>query len=193
MSITLHTFSEFTLQYLNWLNDPEINRYTSRGVYPVTEGQAMEYLETCQSQERIVWAIFEQDQKHIGNISLQKIDLINRSAELAILIGEKSAHGKGYGLKAARLVCAHGFNALDLHRIYCGTHEDNMGMRKLAERLGMWEEGRSRQAFFKNGTFANVLNYGILKEEFIHADSAVHQGQSLPGDPGRSQGTPAGH
>ncbi len=164
MTVVLRPFTEFTESYLDWLNDIEVNQYTSRGVYPVTEAQAREYVATCQSPDRIVLGIYTPD--HIGNISLQKIDLFNRQAELAILIGERSAWGKGYGLEAAQLLCAHGFNQLGLNRIYCGTHQGNTGMQKLALKLGMKEEGRSRQALFKNGEFADVIHFGMLKEEF---------------------------
>lgn len=164
MKISLRPFQEFSYEYLGWLNDPEINQYTSRGVYPVTEAEAREYVASCQSKERIVWAIFTN--RHIGNISLQRIDLLNLTAELAILIGEKSALGKGYGYQAASQACRHGFSILGLNRIYCGTHEDNTGMRKLAERLGMKEEGRSRAAFFRNGKYSDIVHYGVLEEEF---------------------------
>lgn len=180
MTVTLDAFTEYTDQYLNWLNDPEVNRYTSRGAYPVTEAEARRYVETCQSPERIVLAILlnykSHNATHIGNISLQKIDMLNRSAELAILIGSKNLQRKGYGLAAAKIICQHGFKQLGLNRIYCGTHQDNIGMQKLAEKLGMKKEGQSRQAFFKNGKFADIIHYGLLKEEFIRADLSLIDG-----------------
>jgi RimJ/RimL family protein N-acetyltransferase len=162
--------------YLEWLNDPSVNQFTSRGVYPITKMDCQFYVDTCQSESRMVFAITDPDgvfideagnvSSHLGNISLQQIDLINRSAELAIMIGERSAWGQGYGLEAAQLLCRHGFNELGLNRIYCGTHQGNIGMQKLAEKLGMRREGQSRQALFKNGVFADVIHYGVLKEEF---------------------------
>jgi [ribosomal protein S5]-alanine N-acetyltransferase len=157
---------------VQWLNDKDINRFTSRGFYPLTENEGAKYIQNCQSASRITLAIMipgkppNKRNVHIGNIALQQINLLNRSAELAILIGEREAWGHGYGLEAAQLLCAHGFSELGLNRIYCGTHEKNIGMQRLAEKLGMQREGRSRQAMFKNGVFADVIHYGILKEEF---------------------------
>ena len=173
--------------YIRWLNDPEINRYTSRGIYPLTKEDGESYAREAQSDKRIVLAIvLKKDYvqsdwgditRYIGNISLQQIDRNNRSAELAILLGEK--HGKGYGYEAAKLICKHGFDQLGLNRIYCGMHEENIGMQKLALKLGMVEEGRSRKALFKNGKFADIIHYGILKEEF-YAHCGIDQSQSLP-------------
>ena len=165
MTVFLYAFTEFSPEYLEWLNDPEVNRYTSRGSYPTTEAEARQYVATCQSADRIVSAIFA-NERHIGNISIQKIDLINRSAELAILIGDRSAQGKGFGLKASQIICKHGFNALGLNRIYCGTHSENIPMQKLALKLGMKEEGWSRKALYTDGKFADIIHYGILREEF---------------------------
>jgi RimJ/RimL family protein N-acetyltransferase len=174
-------------EYKQWLNDPEINRFTSRSSYPLNLAACKDYVQSCQSAERIVLAISIEFpgqphfKIHIGNISLQKINLINRTAELAILIGERQ--GEGYGLEAAKLVCAHGFNQLGLNRIYCGTHAENIGMQKLALKLGMQEEGRSRKALFKNGEFADVIHYGMLQEDFINADLGIHQSQPLSDHP----------
>ena len=53
--------------------------------------------------------VLREDDRHIGNISLQAIDWIDRSAEFAILLGDRTAWGKGYSKEAAYLICLHGF------------------------------------------------------------------------------------
>jgi RimJ/RimL family protein N-acetyltransferase len=37
---------------------------------------------------------------------------------------------------------------------------------KLHKRIGFREEGRSRQEIFKNGQYHDVLQFGILREEW---------------------------
>lgn len=168
--------SPFGNDYPHWMNDAIINQYTSHAVYPLSSAQCEEYIRTCQSERRMVLAIIQSYSidgspgsywRHIGNIALQQINHINRSAELALIIGKAGCQKKGYGLEAARLLCAHAFKQLGLNRIYCGTHQHNLGMQKLAVKLGMREEGRSRQAMFKNGEFADTVHYGMLRGEFI--------------------------
>ena len=56
---------------------------------------------------------------------------------------------------------------LNLNRIACGTFENNKGMRKLAEYLGMCEEGRRRRAVYKYGRYVDVIEYGVLKDEYV--------------------------
>ncbi|MBY0449744.1 MAG: GNAT family N-acetyltransferase [Cyanobacteria bacterium] len=155
--------------YVHWLNDPEVCRYNSHHTFPYTQEQALAYIRSLSNtRDKLVLAIIErQSQKHIGNLALQNIHAINQSAEFAILMGEKAFWGLGYGKEAASLIMTHGFLALNLHRIYCGTNHENIGMQKLAESLGMKEEGRLRQATFKHGKFMDVIQYGILKSEYF--------------------------
>ena len=96
-------------------------------------------------------------------MSLQRIDWINRNAEFAIILGEREFWRKGIGVEAGGLIIRHGFNELGLIRIYCGTSERNAGMKKLALKLGMKEEGRRKKAIYKEGNYLDILEYGILK------------------------------
>ena len=70
------------------------------------------------------------------------------------------------GQEAGELIVEHGFKSLNLHRIYCGTARENMGMRKLAEKLGFKEEGVNRESSYKNGKFCDSINYGLLRYEY---------------------------
>jgi len=154
--------------YIGWLNDAEVCAYNSHHRYPNTRELAVEYVTRIRSQKSdLVLAVIAKDaSKHIGNISLQNMDPVNRSAEFAILMGDKDSWGKGIGTEAAQLIVKHGFEQLNLHKIYCGTSEENIAMQKLAASLGFKEEGRSRQETFKNGSFRDVIRYGLLRDEF---------------------------
>ena len=170
--------SDLDGHYINWLNDAEVCQFNSHHVFPYTREAATNYItQVNSSQAQIVLAVClpsikgEADQ-HIGNISLQRINLIARQAEFAILMGDKTQWGKGYAKEAAALICQHGFKALNLNRIHCGTSEDNRAMQKLAAYLGMSEEGRRRQAHYKNGQYVDIIEYGVLSNEFPHSPAA---------------------
>lgn len=147
-------------QIIAWLNDCEICQYNSHAVFPVTSAKP--------STDKDLRLAITDDGDFVGVISLQNINWVNRSAELAILVGKNQR--QGIGKEACRQICKHGFNALNLHRIYCGIHEGNIGMVKVTEYLGMKQEGRKRQAMFKHGKYADTLHYGLLKEEFINKE-----------------------
>jgi len=168
--IYLRTIEENDLNanYREWFNDEDICRYNSHHRFPNYDENMRDYYENViKSRSNLVLAICDKEtDAHIGNIALENIDPIDRSAEVAILIGEKSHWGKGVGTEAMRLVIRHGFEELDLHRIYLGTSEDNEAMQKLALALGFKQEGLERDAIFKGGAFRNALCYGLLRNEF---------------------------
>jgi len=152
--------------YPGWFEDQEVCRYNSHGKLFKTKAYFKEYLDGLNPDDRIVWAICHVKDGHIGNISLQDISLIDRTAEFAILLGDKRHWRKGISLLAGRQLLEHGFRKLNLERIYCGTAATNEGMKKLAKALGMAHEGTRRQHLFLEGARVDVLEYGILRSEF---------------------------
>lgn len=156
-----------------------VTRFNSHGLFPYTRSQMVEFIQRVNSGTEIIWAVitktdpnserFLDDEKHIGNISLQRIDWINRSAELACLFWDKEYWGKGYGTESCKLLFKHGFEKLNLNRIWTGTAETNTGMRHIAEKLGMRQEGIFRNTVYLEGQYVNVVEYGILKEEWNHS------------------------
>lgn len=153
--------------YPTWFNDSEVCAANSHGVYPYNADQAAEYIAWSIAAARagtdLVLAICTiADDIHIGNVALQNIHPIYRSADFAIVIGDKRAWGRGLGYEAAKLIINHGFNGLGLLRIACGTFSNNDAMCKLASKLGMREEGRRRKAAYKYGEWRDVIEYGLV-------------------------------
>jgi RimJ/RimL family protein N-acetyltransferase len=154
--------------YPAWFNDKETCRGNSHHVFPYTRDAAISYINHAnQTPENLILAIISRkDDQHIGNIALQNIHPVYRSAEFSIIIGGKQHWGKGIGKEAGRLICDHGFQALNLNRIGCGTFENNVAMQRLALYLGMVMEGVRRQAAFKEGKYIDVIEYGVLRDEY---------------------------
>jgi len=152
--------------YPHWLNDKEVCQYNSHGEILYTSDQAKEYIKHVNNDLTYqVFAIIDKaTKKHIGNISLQKIDMKNKNAEFAILLGEKEFWHKGYAYEASTLILKHGFTTLTLHRIYCGTSILNKPMQNLALKLGFIQEGVLQEAILKNQIFFDVIIYGIINE-----------------------------
>lgn len=157
------TLDDDLSNYVSWFNDQDVCAYNSHGVFPKDIKSIKNFLESLNESTLHLGFFNLETDEHIGNISLQNINFINRSAEFAILFGEKKFWGKGLAFNASRLIIDHGFKMLNLNRIYCGTNTNNKGMIKLAKKLGMKEEGRRLQAQFKNGEFSDILEFGLLK------------------------------
>lgn len=150
--------------YVNWLNDSEVCKYNSHGEVLYTRERAIKFIQSLKEDStREVWAVYlKEGNIHIGNISLQCIDKKNNNAEIAFLFGEKRFWGKGYAQEASKLLMKRAFSELKLHRLYFGTHCENVAMQKLGEHLGFLREGVLKESQFKNGKYNDVLIYGLV-------------------------------
>jgi len=150
------------------VGDAEVCAGNGHHRFPYTREGAEKFIQYAHTTEDeiILAMVLKESNRHIGNLALKKLDLINRTAELAILVGEKDCWGKGYSKEACKLIMAHGFQILQLNRIACGTFSTNEGMIRLAAALGMKEEGRRREAVFKEGQYLDVIEFGILRSEW---------------------------
>jgi len=149
-------------EYYKWFNDPEVCAGNSHCVYPMTQDDVHEYVNRKDNLPLAIVLPGVDMNLHIGNIALHDIHPINRSADMALIIWYKIAWGMGYGTEACNLIINHAWNALNLHRITCGTFSTNVGMMRLAEKLGFVQEGVRKQAAWKNGEWVDVVEYGLL-------------------------------
>ena len=156
--------------YPVWFNSSDICLYNSHHRFPYTKAEAILYIENLAADKtKLIFAIIEnQTFQHIGNAALQDISYIDRSAEIAFIIGEKRYWGGGIATEVGALIIGHGFQQLNLNRIYMGTSANNIGMIKVAEKLGFAKEGTRRQAFYKNGQYVDLVEFGLLRTEWNH-------------------------
>lgn len=152
--------------YISWLNDPEVTRFNRHGAVTYTRALAEDYLADVEASGDLVLAVHVKDDgRHIGNISLQDFDPSERSADFAILFGDRTAWGSGHATEAGRALVAHGFEALGLERITAGTMVENEAMRSLALRLGMREVGVLSGVMVKDGRSHDVVTFVVLRSD----------------------------
>ncbi len=75
--------------------------------------------------------------------------------------------GHGYGTIAQALLLDHLFSRdPELHRVQSDTAADNPAEQRALTKIGMVEEGRIRDAEYRDGTFHDHLVYSILRAEW---------------------------
>jgi len=157
--------------FLKWFNDPEVLQYLTLYL-PMTEMSEEKFIEelgTTRARSDVLFVIEAKEgasTKPIGNCGLHQIDSKDQNANFGIIIGEKDYWSKSYGTEAAKLVINYGFQQLNLHRIYSTAVAFNERSIKFHKKIGFREEGRLRQAMFKNGQYHDLVLFGILREEW---------------------------
>lgn len=112
--------------------------------------------------------IFYQN-KMVGQIEYNYIDLKNRKTEIGYWLGEPF-QGNGFVTKSCRAMIDHAFNELKLNRVELRCAVENPKSCKIAERLGFKNEGIIRQCELLHGTFYDYVIYGLLAEEWNSDD-----------------------
>ncbi|KXK13966.1 MAG: putative acetyltransferase [Chloroflexi bacterium OLB14] len=157
-------------KFHEWVNDPE-----------VTRGLAM-YLPLSMADEENWFNLLLQRNpnerpfvidlkkgrswKMIGNCGFHAIENNNRCGEVGIMIGDKAEWNKGYGTEAMTLLQQHGFETLNLNRVYLRVYADNVRAVRAYEHAGFVLEGRLREANYKHGKYEDVLLMGVLRSEW---------------------------
>ena len=159
---------DISAEYVSWLNDKDVCRDNSHATFPNNIEKTISYVDSVsRSNSEVVLAIrWKKNDEHIGNISLQRINWVNRSAELAIIIGNKKYWNKGVGTEAYKLMIDYAFERLNLNRISSGQTLRNTGMINVCIKCGMKEEGIARESMFKEGEYLDTVTYSILSKEY---------------------------
>ena len=101
-----------------------------------------------------------------GELVLLDRDEPNRSAALRIALTAE-AQGRGLGTAALRLVLAHAFGALALHRVSLEVFAFNARAIRAYEKVGFRYEGRRRDALWWDGTPHDALLMALLAPEWV--------------------------
>jgi diamine N-acetyltransferase len=158
-------------RFVEWLNDPEViaGLLINLPMASWDETRWFENLANRPAEERPLALDAGQPDgswMHIGNVGLQQIEWTNRAAEFGIFIGDKSFWNNGYGTEATRLTLKHGFETLNLNRIYLHVYETNPGAIRAYEKAGFVHEGKLRQSVYRNGCYIDALLMSILRSEW---------------------------
>lgn len=108
-----------------------------------------------------------EDDRLLGDIDLAVINWGSRDAFVGLGIGEREFWGKGYGTDAMKIILRYAFLELNLRRVTLNVLEYNGRAIRSYEKAGFRLEGRQRQVIQREGRRWDVLNMGILREEWM--------------------------
>lgn len=157
-------------KYLDWLKEEEVMINVRPDYKLHSEFQHVkEYIEALWSSESdIFFAIeFVDTGDFIGTFKIGHVNWKTKIADLGIMIGDKAYWGKGLATDAFRLGAEFCFNQLDMRKVVCGCTDRNVGMKKVAPKVGFREEGCFRRVDIINDEYYDHLYYGMFKDELI--------------------------
>ena len=132
------TCADLHQDYVDGLNDPEVNRYLEvRRKWQTSETVASFVNSNNQSFDSVLFGIFDHDNSsHIGTVRLHNIDQTLGHCFIGICIFNKSFWGCGIGSNVIQRVTCWAFMALDLYRIEAHSYLENIGSIRTFEKAG---------------------------------------------------------
>ncbi|MEO8171646.1 MAG: GNAT family protein [Sediminibacterium sp.] len=160
-----------TQQYVDWMNDPDVNTYLdSGGNYTIDE--LKKYLSPLEEHPILFWAItLKESGKHIGNVKIDPIKTKSGLGEYGILMGDKNEWNKGYAQEASQAAIDYCFNELHLRKITLGVVEDNVPAVNLYYKMGFVQEGLYKYHGKYNGKYCHALRMAVFNKAFQYADN----------------------
>jgi diamine N-acetyltransferase len=157
-------------RFHEWLNDPEVTEGLSLYL-PLSMTEEEKWFDKAMQaeEEQRPLAIEIEEGKTwqlVGNTGLFNLEWTNRCAEFGIFIGDKSYWDKGYGTEALELILQHGFNTLNLNRIYLRVYATNARARRSYEKAGFVLEGTLREAVYRRGRYLDMHVMSVLHSEW---------------------------
>jgi RimJ/RimL family protein N-acetyltransferase len=134
----------------------------------LTEGQLVRYVEECGGDMpvRRVYAGVDASGEVIGHIELGAIHYGSRMASLCRVLVAPGFRGKGYCLPMVREILPIGFRELQMRRIELRVYGFNTAAIRCYEKAGFIREGLLRKAQLISGQYCDVVEMGILEEEW---------------------------
>lgn len=166
------TESHVTDDYLRWLADPEVIRYLDvRFFQPQRHQDVLNYVKSFYGQvERYAWAIcLRETHEMVGTATIPRVDRIQLTAGIGIMIGDRRAWGTGAGPQALELLIEFAFESLQLRRLVEHNVAINHRSNFMLRLAGFRHEGTLKSAYrisIDRDEWVDGLEFGLLAEEW---------------------------
>ena len=154
-----------------WYTDPELARLTRYQTRPMSDAEIdLFFRSRLLATDALAYVILELPaERLIGFTTFSALDPDNGSVMFHITIGERDAWGRGLGTETTRLMLAHAFERLGLHRVGLTVFSFNERAIRAYEKAGFRVEGRLRETVMRDGRFWDELVMAVLRDEWLSA------------------------
>lgn len=167
-TVTLRDFRPDDAEFVHrWFNDERViaDLVGSRDSFGLDDARAWVERAMDRARDR-KWAVtVDGDDRAVGFVALFGLDR-ELGPELAVLIGDPAAWGRGVAREAERQACIAAFDDFGAHRVHAEIPATNVAAQKVVTHLGFRREGVMRRAIRRDSERIDNQVWGLLPEEF---------------------------
>ena len=158
--------------FSRWSRDSYFWRLAdTRPARPISGKGVKEFLEKELENKttNLFWFMIEtlDDNRIIGDISLDGVDWPHGESFIGIEIGGRENWNLGYGTDAMRIALRYAFEELNLHRVSLNVFGYNPRAIRTYEKVGFQHEGVQREVLNRASERWDILYMGILQSEWL--------------------------
>lgn len=155
----------------HWFNSPVVTQNLDRQRWVNSPEDQVAYYENLkQSHERLALAVVDRrTQTHIGIGSLSNIDVVNRRAEMSLVIGSAEHRHGHYALESLAMLTEIGLVRLNLHKLVATGLETSERGLSLTRLLGYTESGRNRENAFVEGRWVDNIILELFQRDWLNS------------------------
>src|SRR5215211_5925306 len=152
---------------VRWFNDSRVTADLVGSRESFSDDDARGWVERAMDTTRDrKWAILlDGGAEPVGFVALFGLER-DTGPELAVLVGDPEAWGKGVAREAERQACIRAFEDYGTHRIHAEIPATNRAAKKVVTHLGFEREGVMRGAIRRGDEAVDNEVWGLLPEEF---------------------------
>lgn len=157
---------DITPDYINWMNDYEVVKFTEQKYFKHTKKNIENFLEKVNKDKySLIYGIFFNDLL-LGTVKIGNINKIHKTADISYIIGNKKFWNKGIGSIVVRKICLIAFKQLKLKKLVAGTYSIAVGSQKILKKNGFKREGILKSQFVLNKKRIDHYIYGLKNANF---------------------------
>ena len=159
VKIELFKLENITDTYLDWLNDTVTMQYSNQRFHRHTQHTSLAYLGSFDCTENLFLAVFlKSNEKYVGTMSAY-ISSAHETADIGVMIGDKSSWGLGVGGDAWATLLSFLLNTVRLRKVTGGAVASNRGMVKIMSNSGMTPDGVRVAQELINGKASDIVHF----------------------------------
>jgi len=156
LRIVLFQEAHISENYISWLNDKVLMQFSEQRHCVHTRESCEAYVSSFEGTQNLFLAVENLDGELIGTMTAYQ-DLKNGLVDLGIMIGAKTAKGKGYGNEAWRALAAWVEQNLKPRKLTAGCMASNISMLKLMKVVGMQPDGVRKNHYLHKGRPVDII------------------------------------
>jgi len=155
---------EDAVYMMEYIDDPDVAINFKFTRFPFSEKRFESFIQSSWTDKSNIHYAIENDGEYVGTISLKSINMIDRTAEYAI-VTRKKIWGTGIAKEATVQIINYGFYTLNLKKIYLNVLASNIRANKFYNKIGFKFEGTFENHVFKQGKYEDLNWYCIFKKD----------------------------